>query len=167
MKSYFVKPSLNYMPFTAMFPPHTPEEQAQAVKYMKSGRTTQARCCKCFWFWTVFLVVGILAIIFRQNIGDLFNKELDNAKTPAIDKSSKSATSLLDLSDTLNHSHSNYDHLLANTEIMLEKWQKQINQNQEQMQTLYELKQQNKELEMRYKEAMAKENIVWLITEEK
>ena len=160
MKSYFVKPSLNYMPFTAMFPPHTPEEQAQAVKYMKSGRTTQARCCKCFWLWTVLLVVGILAIIFRQNIGDLFNKELQNTKTPEIDKSSKNSTSLIDMSGTNTQSHSTYDHLLANTEIMMEKWQKQINHNQEQMQTLYDLKQQNKELEMKYKEAMVKGNIV-------
>ena len=143
MKSYFVKPALNCKPFTAMYPPHTPAEQAQAVKYIHHMRTTQARCCKCFWFWIVLLALCILAIIFRQDISDLFTKEFQSASSSDEINKSSTSTSLIALPSTnLMHddTQANYQQLLANSEIIMKQWQKQLDQNQQQLQMLLEAK---------------------------
>ena len=68
MKSFMVKPSLNFFPFNAMYPPHTEEQKKQAKDSLVFMRTTQAKFCQTILLINFVFMVVVLAIVFRASI---------------------------------------------------------------------------------------------------
>ena len=71
MKSVLVKPPLNYWPFNLIFPPYDDATKDQILKSLSVGVYTQAQVGKFMFRLTVFIVLLVLAIVYRTEIGEL------------------------------------------------------------------------------------------------
>lgn len=67
-KSILVKPVLDCFPFNLIYPPYSPEKQAQIMNFLNSSYITQAKLVK-FTCWMIFFIIAlILVIVYLKQI---------------------------------------------------------------------------------------------------
>jgi len=73
MKSILKKPELDCFPFNKFYPPFDEATKESILKSLSNRVITQQMLCDKLTRFVVFVTLVVLAIVFRAELGELFN----------------------------------------------------------------------------------------------